>query len=101
MFLLRGLPFVDLAYLRKNDLQGNVITYRRRKTGRSLSVTLTPEAMSLLQKHMNRNSESPYLFPILRSKEGTEEAYREYQLALRNFNHQLASLGKCWDLKTS
>ena len=47
MFLLRGLPFVDLAYLRKNDLQGNVITYRRRKTGRSLSVTLTPEAMSL------------------------------------------------------
>lgn len=99
MFLLRGLPFVDLAYLRKNDLQGNVITYRRRKTGRSLSVTLTPEAMSLLQKHMNRNSESPYLFPILRSKEGTEEAYREYQLALRNFNHQLASLGKMLGLE--
>ena len=38
MFLLRGLPFVDLAYLRKSDLRGNVITYRRRKTGRSLSV---------------------------------------------------------------
>ena len=30
MFLLRGLPFVDLAYLRKSDLRGNVITYRRR-----------------------------------------------------------------------
>ena len=26
MFLLRGLPFVDLAYLRKSDLRGNVIT---------------------------------------------------------------------------
>ncbi|MDY4249310.1 site-specific integrase, partial [Bacteroides pyogenes] len=51
MFLLRGLPFVDLAYLRKSDLRGNVITYRRRKTGRSLSVTLTPEAMLLLKKH--------------------------------------------------
>lgn len=33
MFLLRGLPFVDLAYLRKSDLRDNVITYRRRKTG--------------------------------------------------------------------
>ena len=32
MFLLRGLPFVDLAYLRKSDLRDNVITYRRRKT---------------------------------------------------------------------
>ena len=40
MFLLRGLPFVDLAYLRKSDLRGNVITYRRRKTGRSLSCLL-------------------------------------------------------------
>ena len=48
---------------------------------------------------MNRNSESPYLFPILRSKEGTEEAYREYQLALRNFNHQLSSLGKMLGLE--
>ena len=56
MFLLRGLPFVDLAYLRKSDLRGDVITYRRRKTGRPLSVTLTPEAMFLLQKYMNRVS---------------------------------------------
>ncbi len=49
MFLLRGMPFVDLAYLRKSDLRDNVITYRRRKTGRPLSVTLTPEAMILAQ----------------------------------------------------
>ena len=50
MFLLRGLPFVDLAYLRKSDLRGNVISYRRRKTGRPLSVTLTTEAMFLFAK---------------------------------------------------
>lgn len=99
MFLLRGLPFVDLAYLRKRDLQGNVITYRRRKTGRPLSVTLTPEAMFLLEKYMNRDAASPYLFSILRSGEGTKEAYREYQLALRNFNHQLDLLGQLLGLK--
>lgn len=94
MFLLRGLPFVDLAYLRKSDLRGDVITYRRRKTGRPLSVTLTPEAMFLLQKYMNRDKRSPYLFPILRSAEGSPEAYREYQLALRHFNYQLELLGR-------
>lgn len=99
MFLLRGLPFVDFAYLRKSDLRGNVITYRRRKTGRSLSVTLTPEAMVLLQKHMNRDVASPYLFPVLKSGEETEAAYREYQLALRSFNYQLALLGKLLGLK--
>lgn len=94
MFLLRGLPFVDLAYLRKNDLNGNVITYRRRKTGRPLAVTLTPEAMELLNRYMDRDPASPYLFPLLHSAEGTQEAYREYQSALRSFNYQLMILGK-------
>ena len=94
MFLLRGLPFVDLAYLRKSDLHDNVITYRRRKTGRPLSVTLTPEAMAILKRYMNRDTSSPYLFPLLNSREGTKEAYHEYQLALRNFNRQLMLLGE-------
>lgn len=94
MFLLRGLPFVDLAYLRKNDLKGDTITYRRRKTGRRLTVSLTSEALLLLSKHMNNNPSSPYLFPFLKSNEGSLEAYQEYQLALRNFNHQLLQLGK-------
>ena len=94
MFLLRGLPFVDLAYLRKSDLRDNVITYRRRKTGRPLSVTLTSEAMAILKRYMDRDSSSPYLFPLLSSREGTKEAYHEYQLALRNFNRQLMLLGE-------
>ena len=94
MFLLRGLPFVDLAYLRKSDLRDNVITYRRRKTGRPLSVTLTPEAMLILKKYMSRDDASPYLFPLLKSGDGTREAYHEYQLALRSFNQQLMILGE-------
>ena len=34
MFLFRGMPFIDLAHLRKRDVQGNVIVYCRHKTGR-------------------------------------------------------------------
>ena len=98
MFLLRGLPFVDLVYLRKSDLRDNVIIYRRRKTGRMLSVTLTPEAMTLLRRYRNRDEQSPYLFPVLHSPEGTAEAYREYQQALRCFNYQLAILGEMMGL---
>lgn len=99
MFLLRGLPFVDLAYLRKSDLSGNVITYRRRKTGRSLSVTLTSEAMLLIKDYMDKGMDSPYLFSILKSNEGTEAAYREYQIALRNFNQNLLVLSELLELE--
>ena len=39
------------------------------------------------------------MFPILHSDEGSPKAYREYQLALRNFNYQLELLGKALGLK--
>lgn len=96
MFLLRGIPFVDMAYLRKTDIQGNVLRYRRRKTGRPLTVTLTPEAMRLMRMVANRDENSPYLFPFLSSPEGTEMAYHEYQSALRTFNRQLGLLRNKW-----
>ena len=101
MFMLRGIPFVDLAYLHKRDLQGNVLSYRRRKTGRALTVSLTPEAMQMVRMVANRNPDSPYLFPILQSEEGTEAAYREYQSALRGFNQRLAVLRQCLGMQSA
>ena len=100
MFMLRGLPFVDLAYLRKKDVEGNTITYRRKKTGRTLSVTLTDEAIQLLRENANRNPDSPYLFSFLTQKEGTAEAYHEYQVALRRFNQQLILLKEVMGIRS-
>ena len=49
---------------------------------------------------MNTNPAAPYLFSLISSKEGTEEAYKEYQLALRNFNYQLVILKQVLGLTT-
>ena len=37
-FYTRGMSFVDMAYLRKKDLQNGVLSYRRRKTGQQLLI---------------------------------------------------------------
>lgn len=92
MFMLRGIPFVDVAYLQKNDLNGNVLTYRRRKTGRMLSVSLTGEAMSLLRRLRSRDDSSPYLFPILKETGNAEDVYGQYRRALRKFNRSLEAI---------
>lgn len=94
MFMLRGLPFVDLVYLQKKDLNGNVLTYRRRKTGRLLTVIIPQEAMLIMSEYMDKNTDSPYLFSFLKGEENSEQAYQVYQLALRNFNHQLSLLSQ-------
>ena len=89
MFLLRGLPFADL-----------VNSYRRRKTGRQLTIDIPREAWAILNEYMDTDPHSPYLFPFLTGKEGSIESYREYQWALRTFNQQLNQLKGILHLKT-
>lgn len=41
-YCTRGMAFVDVAFLRKEDVRGGAISYIRRKTGQRLSVGLEP-----------------------------------------------------------
>ena len=90
LFMLRGIPFVDIAFLRRCDLEGDILTYRRRKTGAWLTVRIEPEARKLIQALQSTDTESPYIFPFIRYP-GTDE-YRQYQHALRIFNWNLKRL---------
>lgn len=94
MFLLRGMPFVDMAYLKKKDLKQNTISYRRMKTGRPLVVDMEEPAALLLNTLSNKNESSPYLFPILHHPDGSEKAHKEYRTALKSFNNRLEAIGK-------
>ncbi|WP_044271863.1 tyrosine-type recombinase/integrase [Bacteroides timonensis] len=95
MFLFRGMPFIDLAYLRKIDVQGNRIVYRRHKTGKQMTVCIPREALPLLKEFKDKNEASLYLFPILNTEtKGDYALYKCYQKALRNFNKMLRLLAR-------
>lgn len=93
MFMLRGMPFIDLAHLRKSDLRNSRITYRRHKTGKLMVVDVPPDAMRLLQKYRDK-TDSEYLFPLLHGGLFMEEHHHRYQETLRHFNRELARLMK-------
>lgn len=91
MFLCRGMPFIDLAHLRKRDLQGRYLVYLRHKTKRPMRVELCPEALRLLREYGKKNPDSPYLLPILDADTpGGWGMYKDYQDVLRLFNRALA-----------
>lgn len=94
MFMLRGLPFVDLSFLKKSECKGSVISYRRKKTGRHLVVKLDATAEALLKLVANRDASSPYLFPIIHHADGSQEAYKEYQAQLKLLNKHLVAIGQ-------
>lgn len=64
-FMLRGMSFVDMAFLKKSDLKNGHVSYRRRKTGQMLSIRWTPEMQEILNKY--EENDSIYLLPIIRN----------------------------------
>ena len=90
-YCTRGMAFVDIAYLKKENIQNGVICYARRKTGQLLSVRIEPSIQRIIDRYSS--ALSPYVFPILTSTD-TKEAYEEYQVAINNHNRQLRRLSK-------
>ena len=87
-FYLRGMSFIDMAFLKKADLKHGYIIYRRRKTGQQLTIEWTPEMQAILDKYPNNPTQ--YLLPIIKT-EGINErcAYRN---AGYNINHNLKKI---------
>lgn len=69
-FYLRGMSFIDLAFLRKTDLRHGYVTYRRHKTGQQLVIEWTKEMQMILDKYPENKSD--YLLPIIRNHGANE-----------------------------
>ena len=89
-FMLRGMSFIDMAYLRKTDLSNGYITYRRRKTNQQLTIEWAKEMQMILDKYPE--NESDYLLPIIKHS-GTNERYI-YRNVGYNINRNLKTIAK-------
>ena len=94
-FYTRGMSFVDMAYLKKNDLKNGILTYRRKKTGQRLCIRWERDMQDILEKY-HISQESPYLLPIIH-KIGKEER-KQYNNALHLVNKKLKFIGSILQL---
>lgn len=89
-FMLRGMSFIDMAYLKKTDLSKGYVTYRRRKTGQQLIIEWTNEMQMILDKYPENSSE--YLLPIIRHTGINERC--TYKNVGYNINHNLKRIAE-------
>lgn len=92
-YCTRGMTFVDIAYLKKENISGGVIRYVRHKTGQCIDVRIEPCIEEIIKRYESFVQGSPYVFPIITSDD-PEVAFRQYQTALGYHNRKLKQLGK-------
>lgn len=96
-FYMRGMPFVDIAFLRKSNLKNGMWTYCRKKTNQCLIVEWEKAQQKILDRYALQTANSSFLFPIITKEDGTE--YQQYQRMQININRALKKIGEMAKLK--
>lgn len=97
-FYMLGMPFVDIAYLKKSNLKNGILTYRRKKTNQPLLVEWEQVHQEIVERYAYQTEGSPYMFPIIKQTDGTE--YKQYKRVQEKVNRTLKKLGIMIGLKT-
>ena len=79
-FFAQGMPFIDFAKLKKENLQNGRLSYYRSKTGRLLSVKVDRIMRTIINKYASPQSD--FLFPVMKT---TEFRQSVYDSALRTY----------------
>ena len=93
-FYTREMSFVDMAYLKKTDLQNGILTYCRRKTGQKLTIKWEKCMEEIIKKYPSNGS--GYLLPIIK-EQGNER--KQYDNALHLVNYRLKALSEMLKLQ--
>lgn len=92
-YCARGMAFIDIAFLRKENIMDEVMRYRRHKTGQELYVRIEPCMLKIIGKYAGKTEGSPYLFPVI-TETDCEKACRQYRTALAYHNRKLKKIGR-------
>lgn len=90
-FYAQGMPFVDVAFLRRSQVTDGRIVYHRHKTGGCVTVALQPCMEEIMARH--KGTYSDYLFPLLNTTD-PQQAYDEYLKRLNSYNRSLKKVAR-------
>lgn len=90
-FYTRGMSFIDMAFLKKTDLQNGYLKYRRHKTKQQLLIRWEKCMQEILSLHPTDKA-SPYLLPIV--KQPYDNARKCYRNTMASINVQLKKIAE-------
>jgi site-specific recombinase XerD len=90
-FYMRGMPFVDMAFLRKSDLKHGMVTYCRKKTNQSLTIEWEKPMQDIVDRYAGQTRNTQFMLPILKQDDDT--AYHRYRQVEQTVNRNLKEIG--------
>jgi len=91
-FYLMGTSFIDLAFLKVEDIKSGRIEYKRKKTGRLHSIKITPPLLEILNRYTKEKSADDFILNIIQKEQVFKKQYAAARDEMRRYNKALKGL---------
>ena len=97
-YLMNGISFIDMAFLKVGNIVDGRIQYSRQKTARPYDIKITGQLSSILDYYWKNKDKSDYIFPIVRREE-LHDQYYDVQWERKRYNKRLKEIAKLCNIE--
>ncbi|NOT91958.1 phage integrase SAM-like domain-containing protein [Ferruginibacter sp.] len=98
-YMMYGMNFADMAFLKKTDIVNGRINYRRQKTSKLYDIKITDSLNKILSYYIELNPDSEYVFPIIK-RETAETQAKDIVWARKRYNKRLKDIAELCGIET-
>jgi integrase/recombinase XerD len=92
-YMMYGMNFTDMAFLKKENIVGGRIQYRRRKTSKLYDIKITDNLKTILDFYIAQHPDSEFVFPILK-RDGLASQFKDIEWDRKRYNKKLKTLAE-------
>lgn len=97
-YLMNGISFIDMAFLKVGNIIDGRIQYCRQKTARSYDIKITEQLSSILSYYLKGKKKSDFIFPIVR-REDLHDQYYDVQGERKRYNKCLKDIAELCNIE--
>jgi len=97
-YMMYGMNYTDMAFLKRSDIVDGRIKYRRKKTSKLYDIKVSAALEKILSYYIDKNPDSEYVFPILKRDTALLQ-YRDIEWARKRYNKKLKILAELCKIK--
>lgn len=99
-YMMYGMNFKDMAYVKKTDLRNGRIFYRRNKTGKLYDIRVTGGLKEILDYYLTDRLSSDFIFPIV-NRTTPMLIDRDIQWARKRYNQKLKEIAQLCGIESN
>ena len=97
-YLMNGISFIDIAFLKLDNIIDGRIQYRRQKTARYYDIKLTPQLSSIMDCYLIGKDKTDYIFPIVKRND-MQDQFKDVQWERKRYNKCLKEIAKLCEIE--